>query len=441
MLCRYLMAAALAVAACSTSADEARDSASVIAVDHHQHLLSPRGAAFLNTPPVLATPLPADVRDLLQFRSDHWNDAAALKTIYASDAVIYDGDTDEPRWIAGAEAAASFVAARFAAGYRFTPLAFEEHGGAANLSAYYSRGDGADVRQIGYAYLRLVGKGDNRRIVVEHPVFPGPKREEPIGAADLIATMDKAGIERAVVLSIAYWFVEHVPATSADDEALRAENDWTAAEVAKFPQRLVAFCSLNPLQEHALEELKRCADDDRFKGLKLHFGSSNVDLTDPAHVTKVRAVFAMANTEGMPIVVHARGGDDYGARHARILLDEIMPAAPDVTVQIAHLWGGANFSGEALQVYADAVQKREPAAKNLIFDVTDAALAVRDEPTRALLGTRMREIGLDRIFYGSDAFIQGHPDAKASWDAFRNAGILTAKEYDRIASNVAPYMD
>jgi predicted TIM-barrel fold metal-dependent hydrolase len=441
MIARCLIAAVFAVAVNAASANEARDAGVVVAVDHHQHLLSPRGAAFLNAPPVLATPLPDDVRALLQFRSDHWNDAAALEEIYAADAVFYDPDDDEPRWLRGAAAAATFVAGRFAAGYHFTPLAFDERAGVANLSAYYSRGEGADARQVGYAYLRLVNDAGRRKIAVEHPVFPGPRPEEPIGAAELIAMMDEAGIGRAVVLSVAYWFAEEVPATPADYEAVRAENDWTAAEAAKFPRRLVAFCSVNPLQDHAVAELQRCADDGRFEGLKLHFGSANVDLLDPAHAASVRALFARANAEGMPIVVHARGTDDYGARHARVLLDDIVPAAPDVPVQIAHLWGGANFSAEALEVYAAAVEKGEPAAKNLIFDVTDAALAVRDEAGRALLGARMRQIGLDRIYYGSDMSIMGHADARGSWEGFRNAGILTAKEYDRVARNVAPYLD
>lgn len=277
-----------------------------------------------------------------------------------------------------------------------------------------------------------------RRIAAEHPIFPGAKREEPIDAAKLIAMLDAAGIERAVVLSIAYWFDKDVDAPTL--EIVRAENDWTANETAKFPERLVAFCSLNPLQDHALAELQRCADDERFRGLKLHFANADIDLTNPEHAAKVRAVFAKANAEGLAIVAHTRGGENYGAEHGRALLDDILPASPDVPVQIAHFWGGSNFAPEALAVYAEAVEKGEPTTKNLIFDISDAALAVRDDETRAVLSSRMRQIGLDRLFYGSDGAMLGHPDAKGSWEAFRNANILTADEYDQIARNVAPYL-
>jgi hypothetical protein len=49
--------------------------------------------------------------------------------------------------------------------------------------------------------------------------------EREITADDLIDNLDEAGIERAVVLSVGYW--------STDEAKTRAENDWTAAQVAR----------------------------------------------------------------------------------------------------------------------------------------------------------------------------------------------------------------
>jgi hypothetical protein len=72
---------------------------------------------------------------------------------------------------------------------------------------------------------------------------------QTIDAADLIALLDAAGIRKAVVLSIAYQF-SNPNRPPVDDEyaRVRAENDWTSAQVARFPGRLRAFCSVNPLQ-------------------------------------------------------------------------------------------------------------------------------------------------------------------------------------------------
>src|SRR2546430_17071524 len=57
----------------------------------------------------------------------------------------------------------------------------------------------------------------------------------------------------------------------------------------------------------------------------------------------------------MPVILHARTRPDYGAEEARIILEQLVAAAPDVPVQIAHLWGSEAFSEPALAVYAEAV--------------------------------------------------------------------------------------
>src|SRR4051812_12373495 len=64
-----------------------------------------------------------------------------------------------------------------------------------------------------------------------------------ISAEDLIAHLDAAGINRAVVLSVAYSFANPNKAPIPDEYAhVRAENDWTSQQVAKYPDRLVGFC-------------------------------------------------------------------------------------------------------------------------------------------------------------------------------------------------------
>src|SRR6185436_17822592 len=107
--------------------------------------------------------------------------------------------------------------------------------------------------------------------------------------------------------------------------------------------------------------------DKRFKGLKLHLANSRVDLLNADHVRRTREVFAAANRARLPIVVHVRNSDSYGEREARVFLEKILPAAPDIPVQIAHLRGGANFAPDALAVYAEAVAARLPITRNLYF--------------------------------------------------------------------------
>ena len=88
---------------------------------------------------------------------------------------------------------------------------------------------------------------------------PGaPGNAKGIDAKTVIALLDSAGIQRALVLSVAYTWGKASRAPVENEYAhVRAENDWTAQQVAQYPDRLRAFCSLNPLKPYALEELAR----------------------------------------------------------------------------------------------------------------------------------------------------------------------------------------
>src|SRR5262245_18397797 len=79
---------------------------------------------------------------------------------------------------------------------------------------------------------------------------------------DLVALLDSAGIQRALVLSVAYtWGKASRAPVENEYEHVKAENDWTAQQVAQYPNRLRAFSSVNPLKTYALEELARCSKD------------------------------------------------------------------------------------------------------------------------------------------------------------------------------------
>src|SRR3712207_1326808 len=107
----------------------------------------------------------------------------------------------------------------------------------------------------------------------------------PIPVGDLIAHLDSAGIRRAIILSMGYTYGSPNRTVADEYAKVRAENDWTSEQVARYPDRLRGFCSFNPLRSYALEELARCARDARLRlGLKLHFANSVVDYHDPQHV-------------------------------------------------------------------------------------------------------------------------------------------------------------
>lgn len=272
---------------------------------------------------------------------------------------------------------------------------------------------------------------------------------QPITAREVVALLDSAGIRQALVLSVAYIYGS--PARSVADEyaKVRAENDWTGAQAAEYPERLRAFCGFNPLEQYALDELARCARDPRLRhGIKLHFGNSDVQLENPAHVEQLRRVFRAANEHRMAIVVHLRASISrkrpYGPVQARTFLELLLPAAPDIPVQVAHLAGtGPGYedppADRVMAVLAEAVEKRDPRTRRLWFDVTTVVDQNISAATAALVAKRIRQVGVDRILYGSDAAVGDNLRPREGWAAFRRLP-LTESEFERIAKNVAPYL-
>ena len=410
--------------------------ASAPLADHHAHLLSPAGARHLSAPVLPAIDLPAELAPLVAAMEAGWNDKVALAALLAEDCFVVT--SRDPRWIHGRAAAADFLAGNFAGPYRIAPVACAVEASAGHVAGYFTRvlGDGS-ISVFGHVLLVLTKTDGGWRVSAETLTFPGPSTREPILAEQLVAQLDDAGIERAAVLSVAYWFGSPEAPSGADElEAVRKENDWTVEQVGRFPERLVAFCSVNPLKDYALQEIDRCAKLPRVRGLKLHFGNSWVDVHKPEHVEKLRQVFAAANERGLAIVVHLWTDPDYGRDEAQIFLEQILPAAPDVPVQIAHCAGGGpGYTDDALEVFAKAIASGDPRTKRLCFDIATVADGQSKEVLQKL-AERIRQIGVGRFLYGTD---MAPPAARQSWLTFRTTVPLTAEEFQTLAGNVAPY--
>lgn len=395
-------------------------------VDHHQHLLSPAGAESK----VPAAQLPDDLAGFLRIRSQNWNNANGLINLFVEDAVLFTGN----RWLTGAKTIATYLADGYTGPYRFKPVSYRTDGSAGQIAGYMLEDDGTNVH-FAFFHLELSkGPAGAWRIKSESQIFPGPAVDKPVTAEHLVKMLDEAGIRRAVVLSDAYYFGAGQPEPVPDEyNMVRAENDWTAQQVGPFRDRLVAFCSFNPLRDYALAELDRCASSGKFTGLKLHLNGAQINFQDPAQVAKARRVIESANKHRLPMIIHVRSSNDYGRKDAEVFLRQLVAAAPDVPIQIAHLWGGESFSGSALDVYAEAVAKGDPVTRNLYFDISGAWLYGKAEEMPAIVAG-IRKIGLKRILYASDA-----PPAEA-WKAFREKLPLTENEFRVIANNVAPYL-
>ena len=415
-------------------------SAIVPAVDAHQHLMSPAIAEHQSEKPPATVNLPADLAAFLKARISASRDRAALPELYTERAWFLE--SFNPAFIQTRDSIVDWWVGSTDSPYDLVPIGFGIEGSAAFITSYLT--DSKTRKRDAHVVQSLAKGGDGRwRITTETLTMGGPRTVAPISADYLVALLDSAGIRRAIVHSLAYQRGSSRQEAAAESALVKAENEWTAAQVAQFPDRLRAFCSFNPIKSYALAELTRCANSGAFRGIKLHMGNSRVDFEKPGDVERLRAVFAAANARKLPIVVHlATYGTPYGRKGAMTFLDQVLPAAPDITVQIAHLASPGRLdpvSDSALVVFADAITAGDARVKNLMFDVT----TVIDPKTSAarikLVASRLRQLGMTRILYGSDTPDPEHQTPRDGWASFRDRLGLTDDELRTIASNLPAY--
>ena len=259
-------------------------------------------------------------------------------------------------------------------------------------------------------------------------------------AADAIRALDEADVSKGVILSCAYLYglpsLHLTPRQIAD--GTRRENEFTVAEVAKYPTRLVGFLSVDPLQDSAIDEMRYWQGKGQFVGLKLHFTASAVNLRNTSERRKVTGVFAEAAAEHLPIVVHL-GGGKVDATDAELFIRDVLPSAGDSWVQIAHAGGGLPLRDgnhiAVLRAFADHIAKDDPATRHVLFDLSYVPAPDEGQETVRALTEQIRRIGIKRFVFGSDF------NVLTPAEEIKNLGRLglTKEEWQTLKDNCAPW--
>lgn len=277
----------------------------------------------------------------------------------------------------------------------------------------------------------------------------GVKVQPSIDADDVIALLDSTGTQKATLHSTAYFFAMPEMNFANEQTKLRRENEYVASQAAQYPNRLVAFCGVNPLSEYAMEEIMWCGSDGRFAGLKLHLANSKVDLRNPNHVQRLAKVFEAASRHELAIVIHLwTRNPDYGSKDVNAFADNILPQARNVPVQVAHLGGPGTFSevtSRVAETFSELAATNKPLYENLYFDLA----AVPMNPQRATsekqrnrinalnnkLAELIKKLGPGQVLWGTDwiagpaSVYQGKLNALSLPDSLRK----------KIDVNTAPY--
>ncbi|MBO05344.1 MAG: hypothetical protein CL731_10085 [Chloroflexi bacterium] len=198
----------------------------------------------------------------------------------------------------------------------------------------------------------------------------------------LIQSMDSAGVDVSVCAGFGW----------TDPEIATESNNYNISAAQQYPDRLVAFCSVNPLWgESAVQEVERCHEAGALGIGELHPNTQGILDADLAALAPV---FDKAKELEMPIMLHASEpvGHGYPGKGTVTpdLLMALVNAFPNNKLIFSHFGGGLPFYGLMNEVNA--------ALKNVYFDSAAFPFLYRPE----VFEVSARAVGAEKILFASD---------------------------------------
>jgi uncharacterized protein len=220
---------------------------------------------------------------------------------------------------------------------------------------------------------------------------------------DLLRSMDRAGIDRSVVASIA-------TKPAQFDPILRWSDSIRSARIEAFP-------SLCPLEPDAERKVRRAASEG-FRGLKLHAYYQQFVLDDE----RLDRVYGAAAELGLILLLHC--GFDIAFPRQRVAdpvrLARVLDRFPGLCVIAAHLGGWMDWDEVELHLVGRPVYLDVSTS----FDFIDRAQAKRI----------LTQHPADRLLFGSDS---PWVDQSATIEALRSFQLNPAVEHAILGANAA----
>lgn len=195
-------------------------------------------------------------------------------------------------------------------------------------------------------------------------------------AEHLIRAADRMGVER-VVLSQGYCTEFHPTA-----ELIRLENDRVLRAVRRLPDRIFGSVFLSPaFPEFSLAEFDRCVRDGPMVGI------GEIEADRRCTVPEMDPIVRRAASMQVPILHHTwmRTEGNLPGESSPADLVQLAARHPDVNFICAHTGGNWERGIRAIA-----------AQKNVYAEVAGF------DPTAGVLEMAVRELGAERVIYGSD---------------------------------------
>jgi len=201
-------------------------------------------------------------------------------------------------------------------------------------------------------------------------------------AEELIAGMDEAGVDISVILNIGW----------TTHELCVETNDYIIDSVARYPQRLVGFCAVQPQSpKAAAAEIERCAG----VGIRgVGEMRPDIQLFDLGDEMVMEPLVEVLKEHRLALLLHASEpiGHDYPGKGIMTpdMLYPFITSFPDLTIVCAH-WGGG------LPFYA-LMPEVKKAIGNVYFDSAASPFLYTPEVYQQVI----KLVGADKVLFGSD---------------------------------------
>jgi predicted TIM-barrel fold metal-dependent hydrolase len=228
-------------------------------------------------------------------------------------------------------------------------------------------------------------KKNRSRYIDSDPCFAilySNKKATLATADELIASMDRNGVAVSVILNIGW----------TTHELCVETNDYILESIARYPDRLVGFCSIQPRSlEAALDEVERCA-----RGGVKGVGEMRPDmqLFELDDQQLMKPLVDILKKHSLILLSHSSEpvGHNYPGKGVvtPALLYPFILNNPELTVVLSH-WGGG------LPFYA-LMPEVKKALANVYFDTAASPLLYRPQ----IYQQAVQLVGADKILFGSD---------------------------------------
>lgn len=210
-----------------------------------------------------------------------------------------------------------------------------------------------------------------------HPDAKGFGEKYDASVESLITSINNSGVDKAIILPI----YPQIP------------NKFIADACKKYPDKLIGFASVNPLQGvKAIEILEKDVKRYNLKGLKLHPRIQNFSLGNPGLIP----VFQKCAELKIPVVIDTFPGMDLSSNDSiPLLIGRIASSVPGVNIVLAH--AGAYKILDTLFI--------AKSHRNIYLDISYTLFYFQGSSIEKDMEFVIKKIGPNRCIYGSD-----HPE-------------------------------